>query len=254
MNTHAGSRTKRPNPSTPSTKSRSTQLVKSTKAHHHSAKIKPQEIRAPGTSYAAANYSIPSISLHRSIQKFPFNFFSSSLSSSSSYRTTRNTLHSPTERNETKQKKYKGLSEKGRGERKKGLVFISCTQWQQRSKPNPQRRSAWVIIPVRGAVAPPVAVPGLLRLPPISSTSLSFPFFVALPYPPIRRGALFVVFKLLLVSLFLSSSQFGHIGVGILRHGDPAAHRFAFFSSSLRDAGYNSDCEAFGAGRRYEVG
>jgi hypothetical protein len=77
-----------------------------------------------------------------------------------------------------------------------------------------------------------------------------------LTHPSIRRGAVFVVFKLLLVSLFLSSSQFvSAISVLVFFATEIQPHIDSpFFSSSLRDAGYNSDCEAFGAGRRYGVG
>lgn len=65
-----------------------------------------------------------------------------------------------------------------------------------------------------------------------------------------------MVFKLLLVSLFLSSSQFvSAISVLVFFATEIQPHIDSpFFSSSLRDAGYNSDCEAFGAGRRYGVG
>ena len=258
MNTHAGSSsTKRPIPSTPSTKSRSQisnqnpRLVKSTKSPPPLRKDQTlKKSRAPGTSYAAANYSIPSVSLHRSLHKISFPHRLAAAGQQESARRPQQAaaaataqhktlFHSPIRRrretrNETKTKQIQRpepstQAEKGRwGEKKKRvLVFIiSCTthKWQQRSKPNPQRRSAWVIIPVRGAVvAPPVAVPGLRcgfpQSPPhpYPSSPLLRSSPLLLPYPPthpsihpsIRGGAVFVVFKLLLlVSLFLSSSQF----------------------------------------------
>ncbi|KAK8453340.1 hypothetical protein SEVIR_5G268966v4 [Setaria viridis] len=252
----------RPNPSPPHTRApgtksrrkfpshRNPQLVKSTKPTTTTpAKIKPQEIQAPATLIIPSH---PSLSIDPNI---PFNlpFFPQSrrpqqLLHSHNYERLaqhkhQTTLHSHEEK-QNKTKEIQSLSPQAkRGRGKKGLVFISCTEWQQqqRSKPNPQRRSAWVIISQFESSRPSArccswlaASPNLLRHIPILLPLRSSPHppihprprrcswcssycwcHYSFPPPPVRPSVLI-----------------------FLRRGDPAAHRFAFFVSTPRgDAG-----------------
>jgi hypothetical protein len=77
-----------------------------------------------------------------------------------------------------------------------------------------------------------------------------------LTHHPIRcggvRGVQVIVFGGVIIPFPPPSSShrcWVFFATGIQPHIDSP-----FSTPSLRDAGYNSDCEAFGAGRRYEVG